>query len=109
MESRFYSYIAYDSSNPNEVCCILSPVFLSGYDEFVRYRPLMQFDATDWNGRDERFRTLLLKGLESTGRKVKLNSFQGYHGYDNDMGHIYEFLFKFDTIELCRPIKTEAN
>ena len=55
-------------------------------------------DSTNWNGCDEVTRTIGIKNLSLTGRKLYLPHTLVFSGEDDDMGHSYGWVFRVSCI-----------
>lgn len=93
-----YRYLGVSSGR----CCVLSS--LASFDSLSEHRNEIEAndfvyeDATNWGGSDDIERTLRVKGIRQTGRKIVLPHSVLFSGTDYDMGHEYGWTFKVDEI-----------
>ena len=57
--------------------------------EEIEESDFTSYSATNWAGYDEITRTLELKHLTPTGKKIVLDKPLRFKGKDDDMGHVY--------------------
>lgn len=87
-------------SDGNE-CCVLKTAFSFaslGRDSAAIEPDDFVHSATNWGGCDTISRTLSLRGLSLTGRKIKLPRPITYYGMDHDCGR--EYSWRFDVSEI---------
>ena len=82
-------------------CCILN--CLLPFDELNKNIDELEssdfeHESTDWCGCDDIERTLKIRNLTLTDRKLTLNKPITFEGYDSDMDHQYHWHFSINEI-----------
>lgn len=88
------------NSKENKCCIFISPMGFNDLKNFIDKYPTLnlpgEFDATNWGGRDDIDRTIVKENFKLTNNIINYSGY--YKGQDYDMGHSYQFKFRFDKL-----------